>query len=108
MSEVRRGNEECPHFLAPSVNWRTSGRLAEPMRAISMHGSRPGPPSSDAPRMISVVVCTFNRAGPLQRFLARIGELGTPRPDLPWELVVIDNNSNDGTREVVERMRAQL
>jgi glycosyltransferase involved in cell wall biosynthesis len=58
--------------------------------------------------MISVVVCTYNRAGPLQRFLARIGELGTPRHDLPWELVVIDNNSSDDTRNVVERMRAQL
>jgi glycosyltransferase involved in cell wall biosynthesis len=58
--------------------------------------------------MISVVVCTYNRAGPLQRFLARIGELERPRHELPWELLVIDNNSNDGTREVVERMRAQL
>ena len=58
--------------------------------------------------MISVVVCTYNRAGPLQRFLARIGELGAPRPDLPWELVVIDNNSSDDTRAVVERMRSQL
>jgi glycosyltransferase involved in cell wall biosynthesis len=58
--------------------------------------------------MISVVVCTYNRAGPLQRFLARIGELGPPRQELPWELLVIDNNSNDGTREVVERMRPQL
>jgi glycosyltransferase involved in cell wall biosynthesis len=58
--------------------------------------------------MISVVVCTYNRAGPLQRFLARIGELGAPRHDLPWELVVIDNNSGDDTRAVVERMRAQL
>jgi glycosyltransferase involved in cell wall biosynthesis len=58
--------------------------------------------------MISVAVCTYNRAGPLQRFLARIGELGAPRHDLPWELVVIDNNSSDDTRAVVERMRAQL
>jgi hypothetical protein len=58
--------------------------------------------------MISVVVCTYNRAGPLQRFLARIGELGSPRHDLPWELVVIDNNSSDGTRDVVESMRARL
>jgi glycosyltransferase involved in cell wall biosynthesis len=58
--------------------------------------------------MISVVVCTYNRAGPLQRFLARIAELGAPRQDLPWELVVIDNNSSDGTRAVVERMSAQL
>lgn len=58
--------------------------------------------------MISVVVCTYNRAGPLQRFLARIGELGPPRHELPWEVLVIDNNSNDGTREVVERMRTQL
>ena len=56
--------------------------------------------------MISVVVCTYNRAGPLQRFLARIAELGKSEHDLPWELVIIDNNSNDGTRDVVERMRA--
>jgi len=58
--------------------------------------------------MISVVVCTYNRAGPLQRFLARIGELGAPGHDLPWELVIIDNNSSDDTRAVVERMRAEL
>jgi glycosyltransferase involved in cell wall biosynthesis len=58
--------------------------------------------------MISVVVCTYNRAAPLRRFLERIGQLGAPPQDLPWELVVIDNNSSDDTRAVVERMSAVL
>jgi len=57
--------------------------------------------------MISVVVCTFNRAAALTRFLEQLTTLTTP-VNGRWELVVVDNNSTDGTREVIERFRTRL
>lgn len=55
---------------------------------------------------ISVVVCTYNRAGLLPRTLEGLNAQEAPR-DLRWELVVVDNNSTDGTREVIERFIPQ-
>jgi glycosyltransferase involved in cell wall biosynthesis len=50
--------------------------------------------------MISVVVCTYNRAESLQRTLHSLHDMATPA-SLEWELVVVDNNSRDRTRDVV-------
>jgi glycosyltransferase involved in cell wall biosynthesis len=50
--------------------------------------------------MISVVVCTYNRAESLRRTLHSLHDMATPAP-LEWEVVVVDNNSRDGTRDVV-------
>ena len=47
----------------------------------------------------SVVIATYNRAGDLRDTLASLAGL---RPDGPWEVIVVDNNSTDGTRQVVE------
>lgn len=48
---------------------------------------------------ISVVICCYNSAGrigpTLQHVLAQ-------RPDGPWEVIVVDNNSTDHTRQVAE------
>jgi GT2 family glycosyltransferase len=49
---------------------------------------------------ISVVLPTFNRAGSLGLTLAAFDAQVVP-PEVTWELLVIDNNSNDGTRSVV-------
>jgi glycosyltransferase involved in cell wall biosynthesis len=46
----------------------------------------------------SVLIPTYNRANDLRGTLRSMAEL---RPDAPWELIVIDNNSNDDTRAVV-------
>ena len=51
--------------------------------------------------MISVVLCTRNRANHLRRALESIGNLSRPC-DLAWEVVVIDNDSTDDTRAVSE------
>jgi len=51
--------------------------------------------------MISVVVCTYNRAESLRGTLDSLAQMYIP-PGLRWELIVVDNNSTDHTREVVE------
>jgi glucosyl-dolichyl phosphate glucuronosyltransferase len=47
----------------------------------------------------SIVIATYNRAGDLRDTLNSLASL---RPDGPWEVVVVDNNSPDATRHVVE------
>ena len=47
---------------------------------------------------LSVVIPTYNRAVDLNATLQSIAGLSTQEP---WELVVVDNNSSDNTREVV-------
>lgn len=47
----------------------------------------------------SVVIATYNRAADLRGTLESLAGL---RPDGEWEVIVVDNNSSDATREVVE------
>jgi glycosyltransferase involved in cell wall biosynthesis len=48
----------------------------------------------------SIVIATYNRAAVLGDTLASLARL---RPDAGWEVIVVDNNSPDDTRGVVER-----
>jgi GT2 family glycosyltransferase len=52
--------------------------------------------------MISAIVCTRNRAGRLQQALESFATLSVPDKHV-WELIIVDNNSNDGTEEVVRK-----
>jgi GT2 family glycosyltransferase len=54
--------------------------------------------------MISVLVCTCDRGPSLQRCLASF-ESAAASHQGAWELVVVDNNSTDRTREVVDTLR---
>ncbi len=47
----------------------------------------------------SVVIATYNRCQDLRDTL---GSLAALRPDAAWEVIVVDNNSTDATRRVVE------
>lgn len=49
---------------------------------------------------ISVVLPTYNRAASLQVTLESFSALRIP-PALAWELLIVDNNSNDGTAAVI-------
>ena len=49
----------------------------------------------------TIIICTFNRAESLQRTLESLRQMSVPS-ELKWELVVVDNNSTDNTRTVVE------
>jgi len=50
--------------------------------------------------MISVIVCTFNRAESLRRTLQSLAGM-TDHTRLHWEVIVVDNNSTDDTKTVV-------
>ena len=54
----------------------------------------------------SVIVCTYNRAANLPRCLGALSRQQGVQ-DLRWEVLVVDNNSSDGTRAEVQRL-AQL
>ena len=51
--------------------------------------------------MISIIICTRNRAASLRRTIESVRALSTP-PDTAWELIIVDNGSTDDTRAVVE------
>jgi glycosyltransferase involved in cell wall biosynthesis len=51
---------------------------------------------------ITAILCTYNRCNALASALESLARQTMP-PDLEWEVLVVDNNSSDGTREVVER-----
>jgi glucosyl-dolichyl phosphate glucuronosyltransferase len=56
---------------------------------------------------ISVVLGTYNRAISLRATLESFCQLAIP-PSLTWELLVVDNNSTDGTRLVIEEFMGKL
>jgi len=56
--------------------------------------------------LISICICSFNRAQSLRKTLESLQALSPI--DAPYEILVIDNNSSDGTREVVDSFRERL
>ena len=52
--------------------------------------------------MRRVLIATYNRAGLLDETLSSLAKMRV-FPRLAWDAIVIDNNSSDGTRAVVER-----
>lgn len=51
--------------------------------------------------MISVILCTYNRAALLANALQSVEQIAVP-PSLRWELILVDNNSDDETRQVAD------
>lgn len=54
----------------------------------------------------SIIVCTYNRAESLRDTLRALCAQKT-KPSREWEVVVVDNNSKDHTRKVVEEMQSE-
>jgi len=55
---------------------------------------------------ISVILCTYNRCQSLAKSLESLAASEVPS-SLTWEVLVIDNNSNDDTPKVVEQIRTR-
>jgi GT2 family glycosyltransferase len=53
---------------------------------------------------ISVIVCTFNRCESLRQTIDSLALMSVPA-DLEWELIVVDNNSNDDTAKLVRQLQ---
>src|SRR5579862_4694998 len=60
-----------------------------------------------SPPAVSVVICTYNRAELLRNTLQTLLELEVP-PDVEWELILVDNNSTDETKPIVEAFATRL
>jgi glucosyl-dolichyl phosphate glucuronosyltransferase len=56
---------------------------------------------SSEPLDITVILCTYNRCADLVVALESLAASQMPS-SIPWEVLVVDNNSTDRTREVVE------
>jgi glycosyltransferase involved in cell wall biosynthesis len=61
----------------------------------------------DSPTLISVLICTYNRAHSLMKTLESVTAQSLPQ-GVDLEILVVDNNSNDGTRQVAENFRRQF
>jgi glycosyltransferase involved in cell wall biosynthesis len=55
---------------------------------------------------LSVIICTYNRSISLKRTLESVTTSIVPN-DLEWELLIVDNNSEDNTKEIVESFQGR-
>jgi glucosyl-dolichyl phosphate glucuronosyltransferase len=55
---------------------------------------------------ITVILCTYNRCESLNAALESVATSRVP-DSVCWEVLVVDNNSSDRTREIVERFEAR-
>lgn len=56
---------------------------------------------------VSVIICTYNRCESLRQTLQGVCDLAIPEA-VTWELLVVDNNSSDATRQVCESFADKL
>jgi glycosyltransferase involved in cell wall biosynthesis len=54
---------------------------------------------------LSVILCTYNRGEKLSSVLNDFANQVFPEGSFPWELVLVDNNSNDGTKGLAEQYK---
>jgi glucosyl-dolichyl phosphate glucuronosyltransferase len=59
------------------------------------------------PTKITVLVCTYNRAQTLGATIESVAAQTLPQ-SLSWEILVVDNNSSDETRQVVEGLQRRF
>jgi glucosyl-dolichyl phosphate glucuronosyltransferase len=58
--------------------------------------------------LLSVIICTYNRSDRLKNVLEDLKNQYFPGIQFSWEVVVVDNNSTDSTRRLVETYAKDL
>ena len=58
------------------------------------------------PTKITVLVCTYNRCQSLKKTIESVA-IQTLSHAIAWEILVVDNNSTDETRQVIEAFRME-
>jgi glucosyl-dolichyl phosphate glucuronosyltransferase len=56
---------------------------------------------------ISIIICTYNRGNMLKNVLENIKYQKFPNEKCTWEIILVDNNSNDNTKEIVEQYQKE-
>ena len=82
----------CEIYDSPTVSARNLHRTSVVAAQLSPAFGRP---------VATVLIATYNRAPLLDRTLASIRQLRVAA-GRPWEVIVVDNNSSDDTRAIVE------
>ena len=83
---------------AKVVTFNEGAQILRPAQS-SVKRAVPGPRATGM--NVSVIVCTYNRAKHLAKALDSIAASTLPS-SVEWEVVIVDNNSRDRTREVAE------
>lgn len=52
---------------------------------------------------VSIIICCHNSADKLPKTIKHLNELTVPS-DIPWELIIVDNASTDGTSEIAAQL----
>ena len=53
---------------------------------------------------LSVIVCVYNEINTIEKILKKIDKVDLPS-DFEKEIIIIDNNSTDGTREFLNKLK---
>ncbi len=61
----------------------------------------------DLPRGLSILIACYNAADLIMQTLTRLLEMEKV-PDLPWEVLIVDNNSTDNTLEIVRSFASKI
>src|SRR5437763_8482181 len=51
--------------------------------------------------LVTIAICTYNRAESLRRTLASLADMRAP-DGISWELIIINNNATDDTDTVID------
>tara|TARA_B100002051_G_C16643861_1_gene590118 strand:+ start:100 stop:792 length:693 start_codon:yes stop_codon:yes gene_type:complete len=51
---------------------------------------------------LSIIVCVYNEIETIEKILSKIDEVNLPR-NISKEIIIIDNNSNDGTKDFLKK-----
>jgi glycosyltransferase involved in cell wall biosynthesis len=73
--------------------------MGEMGQSVLKHGD-------EKPAQVSVAICTYNRCKSLPKTLESL--IAMDKREGAWELLVIDNNSSDGTAEIVQSYSNRL
>jgi glycosyltransferase involved in cell wall biosynthesis len=108
LGRLAGGTVQCLVFPRVAALWDRSSAIDPALQrsdAGDVDRERPFPAQAHGRRSnwgVSVVVCSHNGASRLAETLAHLARQAVP-PDLPWEVILVDNASTDGTAVLAQQ-----
>ena len=94
-------HRQCNRTCVAMDPGQLSVALARLERTVSSTAEREGPTSQSG---LSIVLPTFNEGGSIRQVIASLLRLGTEHP---LEILVVDDDSRDGTPDLVRSLARQ-